>query len=81
MVSEKAANKARELISDELFSCGAHGIAVDKVAVDGQETFAVIAMVPPKHKKPMPSSVNVTIGKTTQCVPVVVRKTEPFKPE
>jgi hypothetical protein len=81
MASEKIANKARALISDELFSRGAHGVAVDKVAVEGADTFAVIAMVPQSHKKTLPASVAVPVGKKTETVPVIVRKTQPFKPE
>lgn len=81
MVSEKTANKARELFSDQLFGSGAHAVAVDKVTIEGEETFALIAMVPPSHKKPMPATVAVTVGKQQLSVPVVVRKTPPFKPE
>lgn len=81
MASEKAANKARELFSDQLFGCGAHGVAVDKVTIEGHETFALIAMVPPSHKKKLPETVSVTVGKKHLSVPVIVRKTEPFKPE
>ncbi len=81
MVSEKTANKARELFSDQLFGSGAHAIAVDKVNIEGQETFALIAMVPPSHKRKLPTAVSVTVGKKQLSVPVVVRKTEPFKPE
>ena len=81
MVSEKTANKARELFSDQLFESGAHAIAVDKVSIEGQETFALIAMVPPSHKRKLPATVSVTVGKKQLSVPVVVRMTEQFKPE
>lgn len=81
MVSEKAANKARELFSDQLFGSGAHAVAVDKVTIEGEETFALIAMVPPSHRKKLPESVSVTVGKKQLSVPVVVKKAEPFKPE
>lgn len=81
MTSEKAANRARELFSDELFSKGAHALAVDKAEVDGKETFALIAMVAPSHKKPMPKSLSYSIGAKEIVVPVIVKKTPPFKPE
>lgn len=81
MVSEKIANKARELFSDQLFRSGAHAIAIDKVNIGGEETFALIAMVPPSHKLTLPTTVSVTVGKRQQSVPVVVRRTPPFKPE
>jgi len=81
MVSEKTANKARELFSDQLFRSGAHGVAVDKVTIEGQETFALIAMVSPSHKLTLPTTVSVTVGKKRLSVPVVLRKTPSFKPE
>ncbi len=81
MVSEKTANKARDLFSDQLFRSGAHAVAVDKVNIEGQETFALIAMVSPSHKLVLPATVSVTVGKKQLSVPVVVRKTPSFKPE
>lgn len=81
MVSEKTANKARELFSDQLFRSGAHGVAVDKVNNEGQETFALIAMVSPSQRLTLPTTVSVTVGKKQLSVPVVVRKTPSFKPE
>ena len=81
MVTEKTANKAREQYSDQLFGSGAHAIAVDRVNVEGQETFALIVMVPPSHKRKLPTAVSVTVGKNQLSVPVVMKKTEPFKPE
>jgi hypothetical protein len=81
MASEKTANRARELFSDQLFGSGAHAVAVDKVSIGGEETFALIAMVPPSHKATLPASVAVTVGSKQLTVPVVVRKTAPFKPE
>jgi hypothetical protein len=81
MVSEKTANKARELFSDQLFRSGAHGVAVDKVNIEGQETFALIAMVLPSHKLTLPTTLSVTVGKKQLSVPVVVRETPSFKPE
>jgi hypothetical protein len=81
MASEKTANRARELFSDHFFANGAHGLAVDKVLVDGVDTFALIAMVPPGHKTNLPKTVPVTVGGKEIAVPVVVRKSEPFVPE
>jgi len=81
MTSEKIANKARELFSDQLFGSGAHAVAVDKVTIGGEETFALIAMVPPSHKQALPTSVAVTVGDEQLSVPVVVRKTAPYQPE
>jgi len=81
MASEKAANKARELFSDQLFGSGAHAVAVDKVSIEGEEAFALIAMVPPSHEANLPASVAVTVGSKQLTVPVVVRNTAPFKPE
>jgi hypothetical protein len=81
MASEKTANKARELFSDQLFGSGAHAVAVDKVSIEGEETFALIAMVPPSHKQKLPASVAVTVGDKLLSVPVVVRKTAPYEPE
>jgi hypothetical protein len=54
---------------------------VDKVNIEGEETFALIAMVPPSHKQKLPASVAVTVGDKLLSVPVVVRKTAAFKPE
>jgi len=81
MASEKTANKARELFSDQLFGSGAHAVAVDKVTIGGEETFALIAMVPPSHKQTLPASVAVSVGDKLLSVPVVVRKTAPYQPE
>lgn len=81
MTSEKAANRARELFSDELFSKGVHALAVDKAEVDGKETFALIAMVAPSHKKPMPKSLSYAVGAKEIVVPVIVKKTPPFQPQ
>lgn len=81
MTSEKTANRARELVSDHFFASGAHGLAVDKVMIDGVDTFALIAMVPPGHKVELPKTVTVAVGKNQVSVPVVVRKCKPFVPE
>ena len=81
MVSAKLANRARDLFGDELFRQGIHGLAVDKVMLDGKSTFALIAMVPPGHTGGLPETLDVDEGGKRTSVPVVVRTTAPFKPE
>ena len=81
MVTAKLANRARDLFGDELFRQGIHGLAVDKVMLDGKSTFALIAMVPPGHKGGLPETLDVDEGGKRTTVPVVVRTTAPFKPE
>ncbi len=81
MVSAKRAKRARELFADTLFRKGIVGLAVDKVILNGRSTYALIAMVTPDHKESLPNSVDVNEGGSPIAVPVVVRKTTPFKPE
>ncbi len=81
MVSEKAANLGRDQISDEIFAKGAHGLAVDKLTIDGKETFALVAMVAPGSKAKFPRSVTVRHQNRNVVVRLVVKESEPFKPE
>lgn len=81
MATEKAANLGRDKISDEIFAKGAHGLAVDKMTVDGEETYGLVAMVPPGNKATFPRSVTVVHRSREVIVPVIVKETEPFKPE
>ena len=81
MATEKAANLGRDQISNELFAKGAYGLAVDKMTVDGKETFGLVAMVPLGNKAKFPRSVTVVHRSREVVVPVVVKEAEPFKPE
>lgn len=81
MASEKAANIGRDQISDELFAKGVHGLAVDKMTIDGKETFGLVAMVPHGNKARFPRSVTVVHQSKEVVVPLVVKETDPFKPE
>lgn len=81
MSSEKAANEARRVFSDELFKKGIHGLLVDKVRVEAKETFALVALVSKTFRKQLPSSVTVSIGAKEVEVPLVVQKASEFKLE
>ena len=81
MATERAANLGRDQISDEVFAKGAHGLAVDKMTVDGKETFGLVAMVPPGNTAKFPRSVAVVHQGRQVVVPVIVKETEPFNPE
>jgi hypothetical protein len=71
MASEKEANLARERYSDFLRKHGAHAISVDQVRYR-ERTFVVVAFF---AKKPanLPTSLEVTSGKTNLKVPLVAR--------
>ena len=81
MATEKAANLGRDQISGEIFAKGAHGLSVDKMTVDGKETFGLVAMVAQGNKAQFPRSVAVVHLGRQVIVPVVVKEAEPFKPE
>lgn len=81
MSSKKAANEARRVFSDELFRKGINGLSVDKVRVEAEETFALVAFVSRTFRKPLPASVTVSLGADKVKVPLVVQKASEFKPE
>ena len=79
MATEKAANKAREQFAQDLFDQGVHALQVD--ALEGGKAFCLIAHVPQEFGKTLPNRLNVSLGTKKVEVPLVVRKSEPFKPE
>ena len=81
MASEKEANLAREQHSKFLRDLGAHAIAVDEMKREGEKTFGVVAFVPEKPDRSVPDVLEITMGKRTLKVPLVVRVQEKFKPE
>ena len=81
MATEKQANVAREAVSDQLFELGAHAVAVDVVSKGKPDAFAVIAYVPAGHKAALPKDFTIQRGKQLINVPIVVKRSEPFKPE
>lgn len=81
MSSERAANQARKILSDELFKKGVHGLVVDKVQVEAKETFGLVVLVSKSFRKQLPSSVVVSLGAKEVEVPIVVQRAPEFKPE
>ncbi len=85
MATEKQARRARDLHGDRLVKMGAHALSVEQAAVTGntkaRKTFAVVAWVQPRANTALPESLPVEEeGKITH-VPLLVRKSEPFRPE
>ena len=81
MASEKAAQQARKQYSDELFGKGIHGLLVDKVRLNDEETFALVALVPESYRRLLPQSLTVSVGSKEVEVPLVTQKAPRFKPE
>lgn len=79
MATEKQAYKARDEHFDALQKAGAHTLAVE-IKKGTKNSYAIVAFVEGKADQ-IPASVSVTQkGKTTN-VPVIVEKSEKFKPE
>ncbi len=75
------AEMARRQWSESLRKLGAHSIAVDQVKRGGVKTHAVVAFFEKEPPKTVPKSLEVTTGKKTVTVPLVVQVMEMFKPE
>lgn len=81
MASEVEANRARELLFAKLRKLGAHAIGVEETKIRGQPTFAVVAYVKHRKNKRMPKALTYAERDKSIDVPLVVRESEPFKPE
>jgi hypothetical protein len=81
MANEKQANEARRQHGRTLMKQGAHAIGVEQGKSYGKKGFVIVAHVPPQQKSKMPSSLTFSTGDGEVDVPVVVERSEPFKPE
>lgn len=80
MATEKQAKIARDQHFDHLQKLGAHTLAIDTLAEGKKKSFAIFAFVDGNPGQ-IPESVEVKTGTKTTKVPVIVEKSEKFKPE
>jgi hypothetical protein len=80
VANEKEANLAREQHADFLRDLGAHGITIDEMKQQGEQTFAVVALFdhPPGQ---IPDTLEIKRGKKVKTVPLVARFAKKFKAE
>ena len=81
MANEKQANEARRQLGGSLLKQGAHAVGVEDGKTYGKKGFVIVAHVPPQQKTEMPSSLSFSTGDGEVEIPVVVERSEPFKPE
>jgi hypothetical protein len=81
MADEEQANEARRRHGRMLMQLGAHAVGVEEGTSYGKKGFVVVAHVAPRQKSNMPSSVTSSTEAGEIDVPVVVERSEPFKPE
>ena len=79
--SEKKANVARDLFSQELVDKGAHAIGVEPGKGHGHSGFVVVAYVPENFRGTLPETLEIPAREGGGSVPVVLRREERFKPE
>ncbi len=78
MATEKQAQLAKNKHLDFLDKMGAHSVLVDKINIDGKNTFAVLAYTDKKLKN-APLHLQIESGKKILNVPLVVSVEEKFK--
>jgi hypothetical protein len=81
MASEEQANEARRQLGSALLKQGAHAVGVEDGKGYGKKGFVIVAHVAPQQKSGIPSSLSFPTADGDVEVPVVVERSEPFKPE
>jgi len=81
MANEDDANKARQQHRTDLLRKGVHAIGVEDGKRHGKSGWVVVAHVAPEAKVQLPSTLSYSTQEGTVEVPLVVTRSEPYKPE
>ena len=81
MANEKQADQARRRHADALTKLGAHAVGVAKGDSYGQKGFVIVAHIEPRKKAAIPNSLTLSTADGEVEVPVVLERSEQFKPE
>jgi hypothetical protein len=81
MANEDDANKARQQHRTDLLKRGVHAIGVEEGKRHGKDGWVVVAHVAPDAKVELPSTLSYSANKGNVEVPLVVTRSEPYKPE
>ena len=81
MASEEQANRARKKHGSALMRQGVHAIEVTEGESHGKNGWVVLAHVSPRQDVALPSSLPLSTASGEVDVPLVVKHSEPFKPE
>jgi hypothetical protein len=82
MASEDDANKVRQQHGRDLMKKGVHAIGVEEGKDHGKDGWVVVAHVEPDAKVELPSTLSYSTKDGGEVkVPLVVARSEPFKPE
>jgi hypothetical protein len=81
MANEDQANEARRQLGGALLKQGAHAVGVEDGKSYGKKGFVIVAHVAPRQKSGVPPSLSLATADGDVEIPVVVERTEPFKPE
>jgi hypothetical protein len=81
MATERQAKLAADEHARRLARLGVHSLGTAPGERHGRDGFVVVANVPTDFAGELPKALDVTVGKASVSVPVVMRKMEPFKPE
>jgi hypothetical protein len=81
MANEDDANKARQQHRTDLLKKGVHAIGVEEGKRHGMDGWVVVAHVSPEAKVELPSTLSYSTKEGKAEVPLVVTRSEPYKPE
>ena len=81
MADEDDANQARQEHRRELMKMGVHAVGVEEGKPHGQEGWVVVAHVSPEAKVELPELLSCRSKDRKVSVPLVVSRSEPYKPE
>jgi hypothetical protein len=81
MANEDDANKARQQHRTDLLKKGVHAIGVEEGKRHGKDGWVVVAHVAPDATVELPSTLFYSTQKGKVDVPLVVTRSEPYKPE
>ncbi len=81
MANEGDANNARQHHRTDLLKRGVHAIGVEEGKRHGKDGWVVVAHVAPDADVELPSTLSYDAKKGKVEVPLVVARSEPYKPE
>lgn len=81
MANEEQANEARRQQGHTLMMQGVHALEVEAGGHYGMKGFVIIAHVTPGSNVQIPSSIEVPTKDGEVAVPIVMKRSEPFRPE
>ena len=82
MANEEEANLARKHYQTDLLRRGAHAIGIENGKRHGKKGWVVVAHILQDAKVDLPSTISIARKNNTNvAVPLVVTRSQPFKPE